>query len=95
MRRPGSDGSDRGGYRIEHQLRVELRRARERSLGSRGVHSRLEVRAGPPQIEMLDPEGMGKARHDSLVATRLVVARGNRHLTPVVHRHPDQPRQPP
>jgi hypothetical protein len=41
---------------------------------------------------MLDPEGMGEARHDPLVATHLVVARGNRHLTPVVHGDPDQPR---
>ena len=88
----GSDGSDRGGYGIEHQLHVELRRPREHSLGSRGVHSRHEIRAGTPQIEMLDPEGMGKARHDAVVASRLVVARGNRHLTPVVHRHRDQPR---
>ena len=56
---------------------------------------RLKVRAGPPQIEMLDPEGVGEACYDALIAIRLVVARGNRYLTSVIHGYRDEPRQSP
>ena len=41
---------------------------------------------------MLDPEGMGKACYDALIAIRLVVARGNRYLTSVIHGYRDEPR---